>query len=153
MAIEQKKHAMPTQAPDVRAHNFNDVALGYTQEMAVSEAQRCLNCKNMPCVNGCPVNIHIPNFISKIKTGMMSTVKSKIGALLVKPALKETLKSFDASNYGGAPLLGLNGLVVKVHGNSTKTEVCNAIMQCVSFKEEAINEKISQQINLNEEAI
>ena len=91
--------------------------------------------------------------ISKIKTGMMSTVKSKIGALLVKPALKETLKSFDASNYGGAPLLGLNGLVVKVHGNSTKTEVCNAIMQCVSFKEEAINEKISQQINLNEEAI
>ena len=67
MAIEPKKHAMPSQAPEVRAHNFSEVALGYTEEIAVAEAQRCLNCKNRPCVSGCPVNISIPEFIAKIK--------------------------------------------------------------------------------------
>jgi len=63
------KNAMPTQDPKVRAHNFREVALGYTEEMAIDEAMRCLNCKNMPCVSGCPVKIHIPEFISKIKEG------------------------------------------------------------------------------------
>lgn len=67
MAINQKKHEMPTQDPKVRAKNFEEVALGYTEDMAVSEANRCLNCKNQPCVSGCPVNIHIPDFITKIK--------------------------------------------------------------------------------------
>ncbi len=67
MAIEPKKHEMPTQAPKERAHNFDEVALGYTAEMAVGEANRCLNCKNQPCVLGCPVNIQIPDFISHIK--------------------------------------------------------------------------------------
>ena len=69
MAINPKKHEMPTQAPAVRARNFSEVALGYTAEVAIEEANRCLNCKNMPCVNGCPVNINIPNFITKIKSG------------------------------------------------------------------------------------
>ena len=69
MAIAPKKHEMPTQDPLVRAHNFNEVALGYTAEVAVEEANRCLNCKNRPCVSGCPVNIEIPDFISKIKEG------------------------------------------------------------------------------------
>ena len=69
MAIDPKKHEMPSQEPQVRAHNFNEVALGYTQEIAVAEAQRCLNCKNRPCVQGCPVNIAIPDFIAKMKTG------------------------------------------------------------------------------------
>ena len=69
MAIEPKKHEMPTQDPTVRAHNFDEVALGYTYEMARAEAERCLSCKNQPCVNGCPVNVHIPDFISKIKEG------------------------------------------------------------------------------------
>ncbi|MBE7037113.1 MAG: NADPH-dependent glutamate synthase [Ruminococcaceae bacterium] len=69
MAINPKKHEMPTQAPEVRAHNFNEVALGYTEEMAVSEANRCLYCKNKPCVAGCPVNINIPDFIAYIKQG------------------------------------------------------------------------------------
>lgn len=69
MAIDPKKHEMPTQAPEIRAHNFQEVALGYTAEIAVEEARRCLNCKNKPCVQGCPVNIEIPDFISKIKTG------------------------------------------------------------------------------------
>lgn len=82
--------------------------------------------------------------ISVIKQGMMSTTRSKIGGLLVKPALKETLKAFDASEYGGAPLLGLKGLVVKIHGSSKAGETKNAIFQCVSFKEENINEKIRE---------
>ena len=60
---------MPSQDPQVRAHNFEEVALGYTEEMAIEEAQRCLECKHMPCVSGCPVNIHIPAFIAKIKEG------------------------------------------------------------------------------------
>lgn len=64
-----KKNPMPTQAPEVRAHNFSEVATGYTEEMAMDEAMRCLSCKNMPCVSGCPVNIHIPEFIAKIKEG------------------------------------------------------------------------------------
>lgn len=64
-----KKNPMPTQEPEVRAHNFSEVATGYTEEMALDEAMRCLNCKNMPCVSGCPVRIHIPEFISKIKEG------------------------------------------------------------------------------------
>ena len=69
MAIDPKKHEMPTQAPEVRAHNFNEVALGYSQETALAEAGRCLNCKTRPCVSGCPVNIHIPEFIAKVKEG------------------------------------------------------------------------------------
>lgn len=88
--------------------------------------------------------------IKKIKTGLMSTFKSKIGALLAKPALKETLKDFDASKYGGAPLLGLNGLVVKTHGSSKCEEVRNSIIQCVTFTEQEINEKIMQNLNKNE---
>lgn len=67
MAIQPKKHEMPVQEAKVRAHNFKEVALGYTPEIAVAEAQRCLNCKNKPCVEGCPVNISIPEFISKVK--------------------------------------------------------------------------------------
>nr|WP_317438504.1 phosphate acyltransferase PlsX [uncultured Enterocloster sp.] len=84
--------------------------------------------------------------IHMVKQGMMATLQSKIGALLVKPALKTTLKSFDASQYGGAPLLGLKGLVVKTHGNSSRIEVCNSIIQCVTFKEQQINEKIRQSL-------
>ena len=85
--------------------------------------------------------------ISKVKEGMMTTLRSKIGALLVKPALKSTLKSFDASEYGGAPLLGLNGLVVKTHGSSKSKEIKNTLIQCVTFKEQNINEKIKQVIS------
>ena len=65
--MNPKKNPMPSQSPEVRAHNFDEVATGYTDDVAVDEALRCLNCKNMPCVSGCPVNIHIPNFISKIR--------------------------------------------------------------------------------------
>ena len=65
--MNPKKNEMPTQAPEVRAHNFSEVALGYEESVAVDEANRCLNCKTMPCVGGCPVNIHIPEFIAKIR--------------------------------------------------------------------------------------
>ena len=64
-----KKNPMPTQEPKLRAKNFEEVALGYSEETAINEAMRCLNCKHMPCVNGCPVKIHIPEFIGKIKEG------------------------------------------------------------------------------------
>ena len=67
--MDPKKHEMPVQAPDVRNHNFSEVALGYSEETALEEATRCLNCKHMPCVSGCPVNIHIPAFIEKVKEG------------------------------------------------------------------------------------
>lgn len=84
--------------------------------------------------------------IGVIKKGLMSTLISKIGAAMTLPALKGTLKAFDASEYGGAPLLGLNGLVVKAHGNSTAKELTNAIYQCVSFKNKDINGKIKEHI-------
>lgn len=90
--------------------------------------------------------------VDKIKGGMMANLRSKIGALLVKPALKATLKDFDASEYGGAPLLGLNGLVVKTHGSSTAKEIKNTIFQCVTFKEQDINQKIKECIQQPEEA-
>ena len=63
------RNPMPNQDPQVRAHNFSEVALGYSEETAIDEAMRCLNCKHMPCVDGCPVKIHIPEFIGKIKEG------------------------------------------------------------------------------------
>lgn len=91
--------------------------------------------------------------ISMIKKGMMSSLRSKIGALLIKPALKSSLKSFDASQYGGAPLLGLKGLVVKTHGSSKANEVKNSIIQCIAFKEQAISEKIGQCLSPREEDI
>ena len=88
--------------------------------------------------------------ISKVKEGMMSSLRSKIGALLVKPALKETLKGFDTSEYGGAPLLGLKGLVVKTHGSSKAREVSNSILQCLTFREQRINEKIQECIQADD---
>ena len=84
--------------------------------------------------------------IGVIKKGLMSTLKSKIGAALALPALKNTLKSFDATEYGGAPLLGLNGLVVKTHGSSKAKEITNSVFQCVTFKEKEINDKIKEYI-------
>lgn len=84
--------------------------------------------------------------ISRIKSGMMTSLRSKIGALLVKPALKETLKTFDASEYGGAPLLGLKGLVVKSHGSSKANEIRNSIFQCITFTQQDICGKIKEHI-------
>ena len=89
--------------------------------------------------------------IGVIKKGLMSTLISKLGAALALPALKKTLKAFDATEYGGAPLLGLNGLVVKTHGSAKAVEIRNAIYQCVTFKEQDINGKIKKNIICSEE--
>lgn len=89
--------------------------------------------------------------IGVIKQAMMSTLKSKLGALLALPALKSRLKTFDASEYGGAPLLGLNGLVVKSHGSSKAKEITNSIYQCVTFSQENINGIIREKIADEEE--
>ncbi len=89
--------------------------------------------------------------VGKIKQGMMSSLRSKIGAFLVKPALKQTLKSMDTADYGGAPLLGLNGLVVKTHGSSKSIEVKNSILQCIAYTEQNISEKIRENIVKEEE--
>lgn len=81
-----------------------------------------------------------------LKQGLMSSLRTKIGTILIKPALKGLKKQFDTSSQGGAPLLGLKGLVVKAHGNSTEKEIEIAIKQCISFKKQKINEKIKESI-------
>ncbi len=88
--------------------------------------------------------------ISKVKEGMMTSLRSKMGALLVKPALKQTLKAFDLEQYGGAPLLGLKGLVVKTHGSSKANEIKNSILQCITFTEQRINERIREKVTTQE---
>ncbi len=85
--------------------------------------------------------------LSKIKGALLSSLKTKIGALLIKSSLKETMKAFNIEQYGGAPLLGLNGLLVKTHGNSKSVEIKNSILQCVTFQEMDINNKIIEKIN------
>ena len=89
--------------------------------------------------------------LKKVKGSLMSSLRTKIGALLIKPALKETLKGFSLEEYGGAPLLGLNGLVVKTHGSSKSVEIKNSILQCMTFKEQKINEKIKEKVILKDE--
>lgn len=86
-----------------------------------------------------------------VKTAMMSSLRSKIGALLVKPALKSTLKTFDATQYGGAPLLGLKGLVVKTHGSARYTEIKNAVTQCVQFHQSDIQGILEQKLGILKE--
>lgn len=85
--------------------------------------------------------------IHKIKGALMTSLKSKIGGLLIKSSLKNTMKEFDSTKYGGAPMLGLKGLVVKTHGSSGAEEVKNSIIQCISFKEQNINVRIEEILN------
>lgn len=86
----------------------------------------------------------------KIKAGMLSSLRSKIGGILLKPALKKIFGAFSTEEYGGAPLLGLKGLVVKTHGSSKAVEIKNSILQCVTFKEQRINDKIKEKIVLED---
>ena len=81
------KVPMPEQAPDVRNKNFKEVALGYTAEMAMEEATRCLNCKNKPCVQGCPVNVPIPEFIAKVAEGDFEAAYEVITSENALPAI------------------------------------------------------------------
>jgi len=84
--------------------------------------------------------------MSKVKEGLMSNIRTKIGALLIKSSLKKVLKEFDSSQYGGAPMLGLKGLVVKTHGSAKATDIKNSIIQCITFTKQDIPEKIRKNI-------
>lgn len=84
---QPNKTPMPEQDPQIRATNFDEVALGYTVEMAMSEAQRCLNCKTRPCVEGCPVNVQIPDFIAKIRDGEFEAAYQIISGTNALPAV------------------------------------------------------------------
>lgn len=88
--------------------------------------------------------------LGEIKKGLLSSFLSKLGALLVKGSLKKTLSNFDSKKYGGAPMLGLNGLVVKSHGNSEAEEIKNSLIQCIDFKKQRIKEKITEFVNKEE---
>ena len=85
--MQMNKTPMPEQEPNVRNRNFEEVALGYTLEQAQNEAQRCLNCKNPKCVNGCPVNVHIPEFISKVAEGKFDEAYGVITSTNSLPAI------------------------------------------------------------------
>lgn len=85
-----------------------------------------------------------------LKESLTANLRSKLGAAMALPSLKEHMKAFDASRYGGAPLLGLKGLVVKAHGSSTAVEIKNAILQCMVFFKEDINGKIAAEMNTEE---
>lgn len=82
-----KKHAMPEQDPEIRNKNFEEVALGYPAETAVAEAKRCLQCKRKPCVSGCPVNVHIPQFIAKVAEGDFNGAYKEISQTNSLPAI------------------------------------------------------------------
>ena len=89
------------------------------------------------------------SLVGKVKETMMSSLKTKIGALLMKKDLKKTLKAFDASAYGGAPMLGLKGLVVKSHGSSNAKEIKQSVLQCIAFKQQNISGKIAETITID----
>ena len=90
--------------------------------------------------------------MKELKKALMSSLVSKIGALMIKPSLKGMIKTFDASEYGGAPMLGLKGLVVKSHGNSKSAEIKNSLIQCITFKEKKINDLFRTEMKLDEAA-
>lgn len=81
------KVPMPEQDPNVRNKNFLEVAMGYTEEMAMEEASRCLNCKNKPCVSGCPVNVRIPEFVAKVAEGKFEEAYEIITSTNSLPAI------------------------------------------------------------------
>ena len=85
MTLEKVK--MPEQDPDIRNKNFLEVTLGYTEEMAVEEAQRCLNCKHRPCMGGCPVNVKIPEFITFVAEGKFEEAYHKVKETNTLPAI------------------------------------------------------------------
>ncbi len=86
---------------------------------------------------------------SMLTEALYSTLRSKIGAVLILPALRKMIHSLNLDKQGGAPMLGLKGLVVKAHGNSKRAEIHNAIIQCQTFKDRKINEKISEALGLS----
>ena len=119
MAIDPKKHEMPSQEPAVRARNFKEVALGYEMEIAVAEAQRCLNCKTKPCVSGCPVNINIPDFISHIKEGKFDEI-TRLTREAVQKVLGFSLAHIGINSESEASALAIAELFSKAFGFAIK---------------------------------
>lgn len=106
--MSQNKVEMPVQEPNVRNKNFSEVALGYTEEMAIEEAQRCLNCKHRPCMGGCPVNVKIPEFIALVAEGKFEDAYHKIqetklspGGLRTRMSPREPVRKVLCSRYQG----------------------------------------------------
>ena len=93
MKGDLKRHAMPAQPPEERIKNFREVALGYTPELALAEAERCLNCKNAPCMKGCPVGVHIPDFIAHIRAGELDKSAERLLADNNLPAVCDIMHS------------------------------------------------------------
>ena len=85
--MSQTKVAMPEQEPNVRNKNFLEVSSGYTEEMAIEEATRCLNCKHRPCMGGCPVMVKIPEFIELVAAGKFEDAYNKIQETSSLPAV------------------------------------------------------------------
>jgi len=84
--------------------------------------------------------------LREIKQSLMKNLRSKIGAFLIRPVLKETLNTYDASRHGGAPMLGLQGLVMKAHGNAKESEIYYSLLQCRRFQRQKITEKIKNSL-------
>ena len=94
-----KKNPMPSQDPNVRNKNFDEVALGYTEEQALDEAQRCLHCKNKPCMQDCPVMVHIPAFIAEVAKGDFEAAYQIIAATSALPAVCARLRFFQILTF------------------------------------------------------
>ena len=130
--LRNDKNKMPVQDANVRAHNFNEVALGYNEDLALDEAKRCLNCKHMPCVSGCPVRIRIPEFIAKVREGdfegayQIIATSSSLPAVCGRVCPQETqCEKNCVRGLKGEPVgIGrLERFVADWHNEHTKTEV------------------------------
>lgn len=144
-ALTRETYPLLKSCPDIRFIGnveARDIPLGAADVLVCEAFAGNIVLKMLEGVSGA--------LISKIKEGMNASLRSKIGAFLVKPALRETLKGFRTEEYGGAPLLGLKGLVVKTHGSSKAVEIKRSILQCIAFQEQNINEKIKEHIVLSQ---
>ena len=111
--MDPKKCPMPTQDPNVRNKNFSEVALGYTAEMAVNEAKRCIHCKNKPCVEGCPVGIKIPDFIAQVAEGNFEAAYQIISEDSSLPAVCGRVCPQETQCEGSC-ILGIKGEPVSI---------------------------------------
>ena len=113
MQDRMKRTPVTEQAPEVRAKNFEEVCLGYTEEQAIKEANRCLGCKNPKCVEGCPVSVNIPGFIAKAKEGDFEAAAKEIAKYSALPAVCGRVCPQE-SQCEGKCVLGFKGEAVAI---------------------------------------